>query len=222
MQRIALFMLACCAATVLSQPDSRGDAGAFRDAAEAQYRKILAGLEAKGVLDDDAVVLARARRIAAGLIIAAARFRADTSAWSWEVHATSDTSKSAFCMAGGKLLVGSAFVKRLDLNDGELAMLLGHEIAHAVADHRREASRATMESDPAEEVRATRIAVMQEDEADRIGMVLAHRAGWPAPVLVSFFEKVAAAEPAGTFNSSHPPGAARVAAARARAQELGR
>ena len=131
-----------------------------------------------------------------------------------------DGSRGTFCIAGGKVLVGGQLVKGLELDDGELAMLLGHEIAHAVAGHRREASRATMDADAAQEVRAAEIAVMQEDEADRIGMALALRAGWPAASLVSFFDKLAAQEPAGTFNSSHPTAAARAATARARTRAV--
>ena len=62
---------------------------------------------------------------------------------------------------------------------------------------------------------------MQENEADEIGMRLAYRAGWPASSLVSFYEKLAAQEPPGTFNSSHPTAALRVEAARAMARKLG-
>jgi predicted Zn-dependent protease len=146
--------------------------------------------------------------------------RPETSAWQWEVHVTTDPSKIAFCMAGGKILIGRALVRDLDLTDGELAMLLGHEIAHAVADHRRAASRSAMESDPAGELREAALAIKQEDEADRIGMGLAHRAGWPAASLAGFFDKLAARESAGTFNASHGTAAARATAAHALAGEL--
>ena len=224
MHRIALLVLAFCGAAALAQSTnlpSRADADAFRNEAAAQYRRILAGLSAKGKLDDDDILLGRARRIAAGLIVASAQVRPETSTWSWEIHVTSDASRGAFCIAGGKVLVGSALVRRMDLSDGELAMLLAHEIAHAVADHRREASRVTMESDAAEEVRQAEVAVTQENEADRIGMALAHGAGWPTSSLLSFFDKLAAEEPPGTFSSSHAAAAARAAAARALAQKLG-
>lgn len=192
----------------------------FRNEAAAEYRKILARLSAKGELDDHAAMLARVRRIGAGLIVAARSLRAETSQWSWEIHVTGDSNVGALCMAGGKVLVGSALVERLQLTDGELAMLLAHEIAHAVADHRREVSRATLDSDAADDVRQSRIAVLQENDADRIGMDLAYRAGWPASSLVGFFDKLAAAEPAGTFNSSHPGAASRAAAARLLARKL--
>ena len=218
-----------CSAMVFAQPANSPRAPAagtedeaFRNEAAAQYRKILAGLSARGQLDDDEVTLERVRRISKGLIAAATEVRPETGAWSWEVHVTSDRSKGAFCMAGGKVLVGSALVKRLDLGDGELAMLLGHEIAHAVAGHRREAIRSSMDADVAQEIRQAEIAVMQENEADQIGMKLAYRAGWPTTSLVSFYDKLAAQEGPGTFNSSHPSAQSRAAIARAMAQQLGK
>ena len=212
--RIAVAFIALLCSAALA------DDTAFREAAAVQYRAMLAAMSAKGRLDDDPILLERVRRIGAGIIAAAGQARPETSTWPWEIHVTSDPSQAAFCMAGGKVLVGRAFVARLALTDGELAMLLGHEIAHAVADHRREASRATMESDPAAEVREASIAVMQEDEADRIGMELAHRAGWPAASLVGFFDKLAAREPAGSFSSTHASAAARAEAARTMARAL--
>lgn len=225
---IALTM-ALCGSMAFAQPASSprvAAAGvedeAFRNEAAAQYRKILAGLSARGQLDDDEVTLERVRRIARGLIVASAEVRPETGTWSWEVHVTSDRSKGAFCMAGGKVLVGSGLVRGLDLGDGELAMLLGHEIAHAVAGHRREALRSSMDADVAQEIRQAEIAVMQENEADQIGMGLAYRAGWPATSLVSFYDKLAAQEGPGAFNSSHPSAQSRAAMARAMAQQLGK
>jgi predicted Zn-dependent protease len=58
--------------------------------------------------------------------------------WRWEVHTTSDANQEAISLAGGKLLFGTAYIKALHLEDGELATLMGHEIAHAIAEHQRE------------------------------------------------------------------------------------
>jgi predicted Zn-dependent protease len=228
MHRAFFIILACLAAAALAQPilpgvpGTEGDDSAFRSEAATRYRTILARLAASGKLDEDGVALDRARRIAAGLIAAAKAIRPATGTWSWEVHVTSDASVAATCMAGGKILLGSDFVRRLDLSDGELAMLLGHEMAHAVAGHRRAVVRPQMDTDAAQEVREARIAVMQEKEADEIGMALAYRAGWPLASLVGFFDKLAAQETPGTFNSSHPSAALRAADARTLARTLGR
>ena len=215
-------------ATALADPAHSPPGPALADAAEAfnrqaaaRFREILAALAARNKLDDNRAILDRVRPIAAGLIAAAAGVRPETAGWSWEIHVTSDSSVAAFCMAGGKILVGSVFVERLELGDGELAMLLAHEIGHAVAGHRREAERGSMDSDVAEEARRTQTAVLQESEADGLGLRLACRAGWPASGLANFYEKLAAQESPGTFNSSHPPAASRVDAVKALLRDAG-
>jgi Putative Zn-dependent protease, contains TPR repeats len=221
---LSLFLWSAAAAgqpPATSEPLRDGAAGDLRSAAGARYKTMLSRLSARGLLDEDPVMLARVRRIGSGLVAAASVIRPEAASWPWEMHVTGDRSTAAFCMAGGQILVGSAFVTRLAFTDGELAMLLAHEIAHAVADHRREAVRGGMESDPAQELREARIAVTQESEADRIGMGIAYRAGWPAAALVAFFDKLAADEAPGTFNTSHPQAASRAAAARAMARALG-
>lgn len=59
----------------------------------------------------------------------------ESAAWDWELHTTTDGDANAFAMAGGKILVSRAYVDELALNDAELAMLLAHEIMHAVLRH---------------------------------------------------------------------------------------
>jgi predicted Zn-dependent protease len=189
-------------------------------ASEAEYARIIATYSARGALDEPAM-LARVRPIAARLVRSIATERPETAAWPWEIHVTSDPSVAAFCMAGGKVLVGAPFVRRLELDDAELAMLIAHEMEHALAGHRCASARTdSMQGDPAGETRATQLAVAQEDEADRIGMQLAYRAGWPLASLIGFFDKLAASEPAGTFSTSHAAPAARAANAREMATRI--
>jgi predicted Zn-dependent protease len=195
---------------------------AFRNAAAARYRAILDDLARGRRLDQDRVLLERVRQIAAGLIAAAKAVLPEVAAWPWEVHVASDPAMGTFCMAGGKILVASSLVIRLDLEDGELAALLGHEIAHALADHRREVQRASIDTDVMQEIRQAEIATKQEFEADQIGIGLAHRAGWPAPGIVGFYEKLARDEPPGTFQSSHPAAVMRLEMARETAAKLPR
>ncbi len=200
---------------------SRDDDAAFLRRAQAEYASIIAAQSARGALDDP-VMLARVAPIVARLSTTAGEWRADASSWRWEVHVTSDPSVAAFCIAGGKILVGSAFVQRLKLDDAELAMMLAHEMAHALAGHRRaRVPVATVDADPAGEQAASDIARGQEDEADRIGILIASRAGWSIASLVGFFDKLAADEPAGTFSASHLSAAARAENARETARRLG-
>jgi predicted Zn-dependent protease len=61
----------------------------------------------------------------------------------------------------------------------------------------------------------------QEIEADREGLMLAWRAGWPASRLANYFKKLSRASHSANFDSdSHPAPARRWQAARALAQDL--
>jgi len=214
----ALFIAAtlCCFAW------AEGTDAAFEGQARAAYQQVLERLRAGQRLDDDYAAVARLRGIMRRLVPQAALAYPATAHWTWEFHATSDPSVTAFCMAGGKLIVGSAYMERLGLDDDEAAMLLAHEMAHALAGHRRERPPpGGMEESVAWENQQAAIALAQESEADRIGLGLAHDAGYRLAGLLGFFEKLASVETAGTFSSTHPPAARRAAQARAWAAELG-
>ena len=207
--------LAGVAASLITTSAWTADNSALLREAQGEYARVIAAYAARGALDEPAM-LARVESIAARLVAAVTLERPETTGWRWEFHVTGDPSVSAFCMAGGKVLVGAAFVRRLDLDEAELAMLISHEMAHAFAGHRRARAPATStDEDPAGETRANQIAIEQEDEADRLGLQLAQRAGWHAAALAGFFDKLAAAEPAGTFSASHASAARRAANARA-------
>lgn len=205
---------------------------------EDRYIDRVVDLAALGKLDQDRRLLARLRYISVELIRAAAELKPAIAQWQWEVHTTSDSEVDALCMAGGKILIGSAFVARLELNDGELATLLAHEVAHAVAEHHRETfSEALLlnrlpavplevvmerlDSDLSLQIRLSKLSSLQESEADQLGMVLAHRAGWPAADMVSFYRKLAGEEALALVTSAYPVSAARLSMAQGMARLFG-
>lgn len=198
---------------------------------EDRYLDQVVDLAAGGRLDDDRVLLARLQRIGAGLVRAAAALKPETAVWQWEFHTTSDADVDAQCMAGGKILVGSAFVRKLALDDGELATLLAHEVAHAVAEHDRETLSEALyfnrqpeppldvlmerlATDLSLQIRLSALSNLQESEADQLGMVLAHRAGWPAAAMVGFYRKLAADDDASLLSGGHPAPASRLSMAK--------
>lgn len=203
------------------------------------YREHVAEAEQRAVLDTDAAFLARVRNIAERLIQRATGDYPQTAGWSWEIHTTTDPHENAFCMAGGKLLIGQRFVAELGLNDAELAMLLGHEMQHAIQEHNLKEFLEAIRLDPGWQERPFAAlehaidndhALMrklddfnagQEIEADREGLQLAWRAGWPALRLANYFRKLARASASPNFDSrSHPAPARRWQAARALAETL--
>ncbi|WP_342117386.1 M48 family metalloprotease [Pseudoduganella sp. OTU4001] len=203
------------------------------------YEEQLTRLRASQRLDDNPRFNARVTAIAGRLIEQARRDYPESAAWAWELHTTSDEEENAFAMAGGKLLVSSAFVDRLTLNEAEIAMLLAHEICHAVLLHNLREHQEAMRLEPHwaerpyEELEYATdhdFALMrklapsnslQEEEADREGMRLAARAGWKPLELAGFFRKLARSSHSPNFRSIyHPAPALRARAALDLAREL--
>jgi predicted Zn-dependent protease len=234
-----LLLLAC---TVQAQVPESGRAqellysAAEVDAGmEERYIDRTVDLAAAGKLDEDRALMARLRYISAELIRVAIDLKPEAAQWQWEVHTTSDPDVDAICMAGGKILVGSGFVHQLALTDGELATLLAHEVAHAVAEHHRETFSeamlvnrlpavpldvvmARLDSDLSLQIRLSRLSSLQESEADHLGMVLAHRAGWSAEDIVSFYRKLAQDESSALIGGAYPANASRLSMARGMAR----
>ena len=73
---------------------------------------------------------------------------------------------------------------------------------------------ARLDSDLSLQLTLATLARTQELEADRFGLILAYRAGWPAKSLVSFYEKLAPEDHGGLLNERYPPAALRLKLAR--------
>lgn len=219
-------------------------AGAFtpdqvQAGAASLYRARIGTLAQAGMLDRDAAFLARLARIMQGLAEQAVRDHPDAAPLSWELHASSDPDENASCMAGGKILVGQAYVEQLGLSDAELAMVLSHEMQHAILLHNLKEYEEAARRDPrwlarpfAELEEAVdhdahlmgQLASLnrdQEIEADHEGLAMAWRAGWRAYELAAYFRKLEQAATMSHIGSaSHPSALQRWRAARRQAERL--
>lgn len=236
--RFGFFAVICLCANVLAQVPETGrwqelafSEDALQQHSAVQYQQLLQDLTDTHQIDDDDVITERVRRVTATILRAAAILEPKVKDWRWEVHTSSAPDIEAYCMAGGKILVGSQFVRRLALNDGELAALIGHEVAHAVAQHHREtlSEARLINPQPAStmgillerldlelplQIQLGRLSSIQEAEADQIGMTLAHLAGWSSADFVSFYKKLQAIAPLEGMTHSHPSAASRVSMAK--------
>ena len=102
------------------------------------YAKLTKEADAKRALNTDPVLTQRVRAIAARIEPQTGVFRPDAPKWKWEVNVLSSDELNAFCMAGGKIVFCSGLITKLDLSDDEIAIVMGHEIAHALREHSRE------------------------------------------------------------------------------------
>lgn len=180
-------------------------------AASEQYSQIIAEAQKKGALNRDAAQAERVRRIAQRLIPHTAVFRDDAPRWKWETNVLQSDQVNAWCMPGGKIAVYSALIEKLNITDDELAAVMGHEIAHALREHARE----RMSRQAATGVGLAVVEILtgvqvgdlgqtfaqsmfvlpnsreNEQEADRIGVELAARAGYDPRAAVALWTKMA-------------------------------
>jgi len=217
----------------------------------AAYSSMMGGLSKKKQIEEDSPRARKVREITERLIAQAVRFRPESAGWAWEVRVIDDPEVvNAFCMAGGKMAIYSGMWEKLKATDEEIAQVMGHEIAHALADHTRERMSIAMTSQVATQVAAVAVASREygglaltgaqlaslvaiqlpnsrtgESEADQIGIELAARAGFDPASAVSLWEKMGKEGGGGPpeFLSTHPAPenrAARLKALGAKMQPL--
>lgn len=210
-----------------------------RSAAQ-QYVQMLTQADGKRALapKDNAQVV-RLRAIAKKLIPFALDWNPRARNWQWEVNLIGSTQINAFCMPGGKIAFYTGILEKLQLTDDEVAMVMGHEVAHALREHARERMAKSMGT-----VIAARIAGAvassyfgidsrmtdgvargganlltlefsreDESEADLVGMELAARAGFDPRSGVTLWQKMGAASKGAPpqWLSTHPAGTRRIA-----------
>jgi predicted Zn-dependent protease len=201
--------------------------------AEKAYQQTMHDAQAKSILNRDPAQLRRVRHVADRLIPVTEVFRAEAPAWRWETNVISSNELNAWCMPGGKMAVYTGLMEKLNLTDDELAAVMGHEIAHALREHGREkAGQAAgvgvaaaiggaligsyfgVDSGLGQNVlgAAGELAFMRpnsrgmEQEADRVGVELAARAGYEPHAAISLWQKMARAsgERVPQWLSTHP------------------
>lgn len=197
-------------------------------ASRTAYLQQMAAFEEKGLLSKDAALIKRVELITGRLVAQAVQQFPKTADWEWSVAVIDDPETvNAWAMAGGRMAIYTGLIKQLDATDDEIAQVMGHEIAHALANHTAEKMSVAMASQlgvlavgiKTEDARAMAGAAVAatlavnlpfsrtaESEADRIGIELAARAGYDPEAAVTLWRKMAEAGGEGPpqFLSTHP------------------
>ena len=211
-------------------------AEALEQSADQQYRQTLDAARSKGALvAEDYPQLKRLRAIANRLTPYAAQWNADSRKWTWEINLIRGSQINAWCMPGGKIAFYTGILEQLQLNDDEVAMIMGHEMAHALREHARERiakSKATglglsvasqllglgQLGDAAANLGTQLLSLKysrdDETEADLVGLEIAARGGFKPEASVQLWKKMLGATGGGkgqpSFLSTHPSGNNRI------------
>ncbi|QES90424.1 M48 family metallopeptidase [Rhizosphaericola mali] len=159
--------------------------------------------------------------------------------YQWEFNLVDSKEVNAWCMPGGKVVVYTGLLP-VTQNEASLAIVLGHEITHAVAEHGKEQysqqlvasglqslGGVALSSNPTAKTlfnslygAGTQVGMMHfsrkdELEADHYGLIFAAMAGYNPQVAIPFWKRMAALSNGSStpaLLSSHPSDATRIAA----------
>ncbi len=210
-------------------------ADTLENAATQQYSELLAKAKAQGALAPSThPQLQRLRGIATRLVPYALEWNPRARNWRWEVNLIGSKQINAFCMPGGKIAFYTGILEKLQLTDDEVAMVMGHEMAHALREHARARmakSEATniglrlgaqllglgnmgdMAASLGGQLLNLKFSRGDESDADLVGLELAARAGFNPEAAVVLWRKMGEAtgnQGGLAFLSTHPSGPDRI------------
>lgn len=203
-------------------------AGRIEDESAGEYHQQLAAARAAGRLVPPAdPQFQRLVYIAERLRPYAEAWNPRSREWRWEVNLIRSPQVNAYCMPGGKIAVFTGLLVKLQLQDDELAMVLGHEMTHALREHARAqigkqiatrgaigvagailgwGATAHQVAGAGGQLLTLKFSRDDETEADLVGLEIAARAGYDPGAALSLWRKMMAAarNAPPEFLSDHP------------------
>jgi predicted Zn-dependent protease len=205
-----------------------------------QYQEYMKTAKASANATNTAMVKRVGQRLASAVVsyLNQNGLSADAQKYAWEFNLVQDKQVNAFCMPGGKIVVYEGLLP-VTQDEGSLAIVLGHEIAHAVAKHSAERLSNEYKKQYGVQILSAGVSAAglgegtsqlislgtslgtqlwtsgfsrkQESEADHMGLIFAAMAGYDPQVATSFWQRMAAqGSGSSSIFSDHPSDATRI------------
>ena len=210
-------------------------ADTLESAATQQYSQLMEQARAqKALAPANHPQLLRLRAIAQRLVPFATQWNPRARDWRWEVNLIGSKQINAFCMPGGKIAFYTGILDQLKLTDDEAAMVMGHEMAHALREHARARMAKTeatniglrlgaqlfglgdlghIAANLGGQLLSLKFSRGDESDADLVGLEMAARAGYNPEAAVTLWRKMGQAtggKDGLAFLSTHPSGPDRI------------
>ena len=240
---LALFAAACSSVPITGRSQlSLIPASTMLATSVQQYGEFLKS----STVSTDARKVALVRKVGTGIQGAVERYFREKNMsdrlkdYQWEFNLVESEDVNAWCMPGGKVVVYTGILP-VTRDEAGLAVVMGHEIAHAIAEHGSERMSqelltqlggiglaAALESEP-QKTRDLWMSVygagatfgallpfsrLHESEADRLGLIFMAMAGYNPQEAVTFWQRMAAQKGGQSppeFLSTHPSDETRIA-----------
>lgn len=198
-----------------------------------RYTAMLDNAKQKKTLDVSSPTAYRVHRVFGRMVPFANQANRTGVAFNWQMNVFRDDNLNAWAMPGGKMGVYSGIVERLKLTDEEIAVVVGHEMTHALLEHSKNEIGAQILASLGGSILAAKTGVHddlvglgadllvlkpfsrhQETEADLGGMRLMAQAGYNPEAAVRVWEKMQRVNQSGTqiaLLSTHPAHGDRIA-----------
>ncbi len=205
-----------------------------------QYQEFMKSAKASTNSTNSAMVKRVGQKLAQAVVsyLNANGLAAETQNYAWEFNLVQSSEVNAWCMPGGKIVVYEGLLP-VTQDEASLAIVLGHEIAHAVAKHSAERlsneykkqygtqilgavlqgagmgegaqQLIALGTQLGSELWTSGFSRKQESEADHMGLIFAAMAGYDPQVATTFWQRMAAqSSGSGGLFSDHPSDADRI------------
>ena len=214
-KQLKSFAFAVLAGAVIT---SCADSASINQEAASSYTQEMGKIRSQGAIDTTSNTARRIHHVFHKMVPSANQENETGLEFNWQINVIKSKELNAWAMPGGKMAFYTGLVDTLQLNDNEIAVVMGHEMAHALKEHGKAKVNFGMATNIAASLghaalstvigsSASELAVgltkdfaldkpysrSAETEADEVGLMLMARSGYNPQVAPGLWQKMAKA-----------------------------